>query len=49
MIASTAPKPGNNLVIDHGNGEFSMYGQLKHGSVNVKASDKLKAGQASWK
>ena len=39
------PKQGNNVVIDHGNGEFSMLAHLKRGSVKVKAGDKVKAGQ----
>ncbi|HYA97253.1 MAG TPA: M23 family metallopeptidase [Methylomirabilota bacterium] len=43
--SATAPKPGNNVVIDHGNGEFTMYAHLKRGSVKVKAGDMVKAGQ----
>jgi Peptidase family M23 len=43
--SSSSPKQGNNVVIDHGNSEFSMMGHLKRGSVNVKAGDKIKAGQ----
>lgn len=35
---------GNHVVIDHGNGEFSMYAHLKEGSVRVKAGDMLTAG-----
>ncbi len=41
-----SPKQGNNVVIDHGNGEFSMFAHLKRGSVKVKAGDEVKAGQA---
>jgi hypothetical protein len=38
--------PGGNLVvIDHGNGEFSLMAHLKQGSVVVKAGDAVKAGQ----
>ena len=40
-----SPKEGNNIVIDHGNGEFSMYAHLKRGSVKVKPGDEVKAGQ----
>ena len=43
--SDTAPKQGNNVVIDHGNGEFTMYAHLKRGSVKVKAGDAVKAGQ----
>jgi hypothetical protein len=39
------PKEGNNIVIDHGQGEFSMLPHLKHGSLKVKTGDKVKAGQ----
>jgi len=37
---------GNGVVIDHGNGEFSLLAHMKPGSVKVKAGDKVKAGQA---
>lgn len=43
--SSSSPKQGNNVVIDHGNGEFSMMAHLKRGSIKVKAGDKIKAGQ----
>jgi len=43
--SDTAPKQGNNVVIDHGNGEFTMYAHLKRGSVKVKAGDTVKGGQ----
>ncbi len=43
--SDTAPKQGNNVVIDHGNGEFTVYAHLKRGSVKVKAGDAVKAGQ----
>lgn len=46
MKPSTSnPKEGNTVVIDHGNGEFSMIAHLKRGSVKVKAGDKVKTGQ----
>lgn len=35
---------GDNVVIDHGNGEFSVYAHLKPGSVKVKAGQGVKAG-----
>jgi hypothetical protein len=36
---------GNYVVIDHGNGEFSLSAHLKPGSVRVKVGDVVKAGQ----
>ena len=39
------PPEGNNIVIDHGNSEFSVLAHLKHGSVKVKAGDTVTAGQ----
>jgi len=36
--------PGNSVVIDHGNGEFSMIAHMKHDSVVVKVGDTVKAG-----
>jgi hypothetical protein len=35
---------GNRVVIDHGNGEWSLLGHLKKGSVVVKAGTTVKAG-----
>jgi hypothetical protein len=37
--------PGNHVVIDHGNGEFSFLAHFKQGTVAVKPGDKVKAGQ----
>lgn len=37
---------GNHVMIDHGNGEYSLYAHLKPGSVGVKAGQKIKAGEA---
>jgi murein DD-endopeptidase MepM/ murein hydrolase activator NlpD len=36
---------GNHVVIRHGDGLFSIFGHLKHGSVTVKAGDVVTAGQ----
>ncbi|HEX5282837.1 MAG TPA: M23 family metallopeptidase [Bryocella sp.] len=38
-------KHGNVVVIGHGDGEFSVYSHLKHGSVTVKSGDQVKAGE----
>ena len=39
------PAQGNNIVIDHGSGEFSMFAHLKWGSIQVNPGDKLHLGQ----
>lgn len=43
------PRPGvlygNALVIDHGNGEFSLLGHLQKGSVRVKPGQQVVAGE----
>lgn len=48
--AALATRPmvlwGNYLVIDHLNGEYSLYGHIKQGSGNVKADEMVKQGQA---
>jgi murein DD-endopeptidase MepM/ murein hydrolase activator NlpD len=36
---------GNAVIIDHGNGEYSLYAHLKPGSISVKVGDRVKAGQ----
>ncbi len=36
---------GNYIVIDHGNGEFSILAHLKRGSIAVKAGDTVEIGQ----
>lgn len=36
---------GNHLVIDHGNGEFSLLAHLKPGSITVKVGDRVERGQ----
>ncbi len=43
---NTAAAPyGNSIIIDHEDGEFSIYAHLKHGSLLVKAGDKVEPGQ----
>lgn len=39
------PPQGNDIVIDHGNGEFSMLAHLQRGSLLVKRGDRVKSGQ----
>ncbi|MFC3069237.1 M23 family metallopeptidase [Phenylobacterium soli] len=36
---------GNAVIIDHGNGEYSLYAHLRPGSIKVKAGEKVSAGQ----
>lgn len=36
---------GNHVVIDHGNGEFSLFGHLQQGSVEVKIGERVTRGQ----
>lgn len=36
---------GNHVVIDHGNGEFSLLGHLRQGSITVKVGDRVQQGQ----
>jgi murein DD-endopeptidase MepM/ murein hydrolase activator NlpD len=40
---------GNNVLIDHGNGEFSSLGHLQHGSVRAKVGDTVTRGQVIGK
>lgn len=37
---------GNHVVLNHGNGEFSIYAHLKPGSVEVRKGQAVKAGAA---
>ena len=41
--------PGNVIVIDHGNGEYSMIAHLQHGSVQVKLGQRVAQGQVIGK
>lgn len=41
--------PGNHCIIDHGNGEFSMLAHFQHGSLRVKAGDRVEQGQVLGK
>jgi murein DD-endopeptidase MepM/ murein hydrolase activator NlpD len=46
MMKPGAGNPaGNHVVLDHGNGEFSLLAHLQKGSLRVKAGDTVKAGQ----
>jgi murein DD-endopeptidase MepM/ murein hydrolase activator NlpD len=36
---------GNYVVLDHGNGEYSLFAHLKQGSIQVKVGEIIKQGQ----
>lgn len=36
---------GNYIIIDHGNGEFSVFAHLRQGSVSIKSGQRVKRGQ----
>jgi hypothetical protein len=36
---------GNHLVLDHGDGTFTAYAHLRHGSIRVATGDRVGAGQ----
>ena len=37
---------GNHVIVDHGNGEYSLFAHLKQGSVAVKPGQRVHAGDA---
>ena len=46
LTPGTDPKGlGNYIIIDHGNGEYSVMQHLKHGSISVRAGELVKGGQ----
>jgi hypothetical protein len=36
---------GNYIIVDHGGGEFALYGHIKNGSATVKAGGAVRQGQ----
>ena len=44
LMKGTAGIAGNHVVIDHGNGEYSLYAHLKPGSVLVRSGSRVTAG-----
>ncbi|MEU8697961.1 M23 family metallopeptidase [Streptomyces sp. NPDC048680] len=36
---------GNHIVLDLGDGTYAMYAHLRHGSIRVRAGEKVRAGQ----
>lgn len=49
LIGWTNTVAGNYVIIDHENGEFSMYAHLQEGSILVKAGESVKKGQVVGK
>lgn len=45
MAKGDAAIAGNYVLIDHGNGEYSLYAHLQPGSLRVKAGDAVTSGQ----
>lgn len=45
-IGGKAAIDGNHIVIDHGNGEFSQYCHLMHGSIRIHHGESIQRGQA---
>ena len=37
--------PGNHVIVDHGNEEYSLFAHLQQGSVKVNEGDKVETGQ----
>jgi len=35
---------GNHVMIDHGNGEYSLYAHLQPGSVRARVGDEVQSG-----
>ena len=46
LPSGTDPDLGNYVLIDHGNGEFSVFPHMKPGSVRVKVGQSIKQGDA---
>lgn len=44
VMNAEAP-PGNHVVIDHGNGEYSLLAHFRKGTVTLKKGDEVQAGQ----
>ena len=41
---NTKLAPGNHVVINHGNGEYSFLAHLRNGSIAVKLGDRVQPG-----
>jgi murein DD-endopeptidase MepM/ murein hydrolase activator NlpD len=45
MMKNPALEEGNHILIDHGNGEFSMMAHFQQGGVLVRKGDHVRQGQ----
>ena len=45
VLARPVALYGNYVVIDHGNGEFSLLAHMRRGSVTVRRGDRVRQGQ----
>lgn len=44
-LMNASVPPGNHVVLDHGNGEFSLLAHFKPGTLKVKKGDRVESGQ----
>jgi peptidase M23-like protein len=45
LLKDPALMIGNHLIIDHGNGEYSLLAHFQHGSLAIKPGDRVARGQ----
>jgi hypothetical protein len=45
VLARPVALYGNYVVIDHGNGEFSLLAHMRHASITVRKGDRVRQGQ----
>ena len=45
IVEDTDILAGNLVILDHGNGEYSLTCHMKPGSISIKAGDQVKAGE----
>lgn len=45
LVAQTWSSYGNCVIIDHGNGLWTLYGHIRNGGIKVEKGEKVKKGQ----
>ncbi|WP_419875538.1 murein hydrolase activator EnvC family protein [Candidatus Pristimantibacillus sp. PTI5] len=45
LVAQTWSSYGNCVIIDHGNGIWTLYGHIRNGGIKVEKGEKVKKGQ----